>query len=116
MPQLGEACLADVLPFDHLAHERAVNDARNVLDRVSPKAGDARVLVAAARLAFAENPERYVASGAQKRLLDALLRVRASGVRGGARDGGADAAARLAVHDAAAGRRLGERLLAPRAP
>ena len=61
--------------------DKARADAELVLKRIAPQNDDARVLVAAARLAYDEDPARFVSSGAGARIMQRIEDKRDDGVR-----------------------------------
>lgn len=63
-PELGaDQTFRKTLGLDAFAWQLAEEDAARLLAEIDPVAGDARVLFAAASIAYAKNPAAYVASG-----------------------------------------------------
>jgi hypothetical protein len=58
-PELGGGALSDVLAFTANDHTQAQDDADRLLAEVRPQTDDARVLFAAARLAYERDPAGY---------------------------------------------------------
>jgi hypothetical protein len=63
-PQLDGKTLPDVLSFSATQHEAATVAAEWVRRHMSPPTGDVRALVAAARIAFEQDPDRYAVAEA----------------------------------------------------
>ncbi len=103
-PQIYERGLDQLIGFGRARHDQAEADAKRLLKRMAPQADNARVLVAAARLAFDRNPSLYIENGAGARVVKRIQDKRDVGVRFAATQA-APAAARIR-RDAAAGAAL----------
>jgi hypothetical protein len=77
--------LTALIKFPMPSFERARKEARGLLRNVAPAGTDARELVAAARLAFEDDPSRYDASRVPERVLHRIRATQKGGVRTGVR-------------------------------
>jgi hypothetical protein len=76
--QLGNQRLADLMPF---SKEQLKATAQALLDRDPVTTRDARVLMAAAAWAYADEPQRYQAAGVPGQVLERVLKIADSGAR-----------------------------------
>jgi hypothetical protein len=80
-PLGDDVALADVLAFDQVAQRDAEDQARGLLVKKTPDPTDARRLHASVHLAFAADPETFVAAGVAARALSTLWDAQDDGVR-----------------------------------
>jgi hypothetical protein len=107
--EIGDAPLPSLISFSRARHAQADADASRLLKRMAPLNSDARVLVAAARIAFDRDPDVYVGTGVNQRVLDRVEQTQGVGVRAGPakdREGFEVVAARAKRRDQAAGEAL----------
>jgi hypothetical protein len=101
---LGGRPLHETIQFTARDHTAARNEAARALKRGKPQSADVRTLIAASRLAFEADPERFVAHDVQDRILRRIMEVIGIGTRSGVRREVSEAD--LAAHDARAGATL----------
>jgi hypothetical protein len=101
---LGGRPLHETIQFTTRDHTAARSEAARALKRGKPQSADVRTLIAASRLAFEADPERFVAHDVQDRILRRIMEVIGIGTRSGVRREVSEAD--LAAHDARAGATL----------
>ena len=100
---LGGVPLREAVTFGAARHKASRDEAARLMSQGALQSKDVRTLLAAARLAFDEEPDRYVEGGAQGRVMKkAVADAVSAGVRAGARRSAAETAA-IDADDAAAG-------------
>jgi hypothetical protein len=81
LPQFEARTVRDVIAFSPRDHEAAAASAAAVLRALQPPAADVRSLVCSARLAFDEDPDRYVHVSAGERIQRRIMDVATTGVQ-----------------------------------
>jgi hypothetical protein len=112
-PELGNVSLAEVLAFTPAQHDEAARLAADLLNKIKLRSDDARLLLAAARLAYEKDPAKFAAVGPHQRIAKSMANkvgVRAEKVRTG------PTLAVLDAYDRAAGAKLYRRSAAPPIP
>jgi hypothetical protein len=103
-PEFNGARLSQLLPFGKDEHERAIDDAERMLNRLIPNSDDTRVLFASARLAYQRDPAKYLERDVPGMVLAHIPKK--IGVRGEIKWKRADELKALSEHDRLAGARL----------
>ena len=103
-PEFRDAALTDVIPFSKSNQDNATDAADSVLKKGPIESvSNVRELYAASRCAFANDPEGYTTQNVQAEILDKILEIRETGVRG-------DSSESFEDRDKLAGRKLFEKV------
>jgi hypothetical protein len=81
-PELKNQSLKQVVGFTKINQINAVTDSEHLLNGHSPATNNVRVLFAAARLAYNQNPEGYKSKKAHELILSRVPEIQAEGTRG----------------------------------
>lgn len=111
-PEFGGKSLKQVISFTTANHSKARSDCGRLLDGKAPTTDNIRVLLAAARLAYGEDSEKYKTKDVHTLILKRVPAIQAKGVRGNTRskDGQPGEASDLDAYDRATGEKLFEKV------
>lgn len=106
IPELGNVSLREVLCFSAADQRNAALEVTRLLRAEKPSSSNVRVLLAAARLAYEQDPVTYARHNAETLVLQKIEKDRETGVRNSPTGSGAKEAKQLEAADREAGARL----------
>jgi hypothetical protein len=101
-PEFDGKSLKEIISFTKANHKSALSDCGRLLDGKAPTTNSIRILLAAARLAYGEDPEKYKSKDVHNLILKQVPATQAKGVRGvrGSEDAELTKPAELSERDA----------------